>query len=60
MEIVEYQYEPKFSKQTNESFKIFHNIYEDCRLILNAQKHIEWVTGEKSSESADEIMNNFN
>jgi hypothetical protein len=60
MEREEYEYDPKFSKQTNQSFKIIHDIYEDCKLILGAEKHFEWVSGEKSQTPSDDIMNNFN
>jgi hypothetical protein len=60
MERKEYQYNPTFSKETNDNLKVFHEIREDCKLILNAQKHIEWVTGNKSPEPTDEMMNNYN
>lgn len=60
MEREEYKYDPRFSKQTNESFKILHDIYEDCRLIFNGEKYMDWVTGEKAPEPTDEIMNKYN
>jgi hypothetical protein len=53
-------YDPMFSKETNDNFKIFHEIYEDCKEIMGSEKHLEPFTGEKSGPPTDEVMENFN
>ena len=56
----EFIYDPKFSKETNDNFKIFHEIREDCREILGAEKWIEPFTGKKSGPPSDEVMTKYN
>ncbi len=56
----EYEYDPKFSKESNDNFKTFHEIKEDCRVILGAEKYLEPFTGKKSGEPSDETMEKYN
>ena len=56
----EFIYDSKFSKETNDSFKIFHEIREDCREILGAEKWLEPFTGTRSSLPSDEVMTKYN
>jgi len=60
MERKEYKYDSRFSKQTNQSFKIIHDIYEDCKLILGAEKHLDWIDGGVSPKPTDDMLHNFN
>jgi hypothetical protein len=56
----EYQYNPMFSKETNDNLKIYHGIYEDCSEILGAEKHLEPFTGKRSGSPSDETMVKYN
>jgi 5-methylcytosine-specific restriction endonuclease McrBC regulatory subunit McrC len=60
MDREEYKYDSRFSKELNKQFKIYHNIYEDCKLILNSEKHLEVFSGEKSKEPTEDMLYNFN
>jgi hypothetical protein len=60
MERKEYKYNTMFSEETNENMKVFHNIREDCKLILNGEKHLDWASGKTSPEPTDDIVHNFN
>lgn len=56
----EFTYDPRFSKETNDNFKIFHEIYEDCKEIMGSEKHLEPFTGKKSGTPSDEVMTKYN
>jgi hypothetical protein len=50
MERKEYKYNEMFSESTNKNMEKFHNMYEDCRLIMGSQAHIDNVFGVKTQE----------
>ena len=56
----EFKYNPMFSEGTNDNFKIFHEIREDCAEILGAEKYLEPFTGKKSGPPSDEVMTKYN
>ena len=56
----EYEYEPMFSKETNDNMRTFHEITEDCIEILGTSKYMEPFTGEKSKTPSDETMMEYN